>query len=205
MFIKSNIVKKKLWGTTAILNQHLSIPILSQYEKKYFFYLLLYFFSSLYIVQSFPDLHHCSDTDCCLMWGGKKLGRQVFCRCRGIDPSDPVFVLCHSFVFPNVSVLYLCWPRWPCIGIRIHLLPLLFLRVFFAPGLLPAVVTPLPCFIARRLKSKWPNGTPASSGPSAKWFCWKDQGAGREATCLCAILSLEGRMSICIPVELFAV
>ena len=79
---------------------------------------------------------------CCLMWEGKKLGRQVFCRCRGIDPSDPVFVLCHSFVFPNVSVLYLCWPRWPCIGIRIHLLPLLFLQVFFAPGLLPAVVTP---------------------------------------------------------------
>ena len=90
----------------------------------------------------FHDLHHCSDTGCCLMWDGKKLGRQVFCRCRGIDPSDPVFVLCHSFVFPNVSVLYLCWPRWPCIGIRIHLLPLLFLRVFFAPGLLPAVVTP---------------------------------------------------------------
>ena len=105
---------------------------------------MLYFFSSQYIVQSLYFLWSSS-----LQWhrllpdvDGKKLGRQVFCRCRGIDPSDPVFVLCHSFVFPNVSVLYLCWPRWPCIGIRIHLLPLLFLRVFFAPGLLPAVVTP---------------------------------------------------------------
>ena len=41
-----------MWGTIAILNQHLSIPILSQDEKKYFLYLMLYFLASLYIVQS---------------------------------------------------------------------------------------------------------------------------------------------------------
>ena len=191
-----------MWGTIAILNQHLSIPILSQDEKKYFLYVMLYFLASLYIVQSFHDLHHCSDTGCCLMWDGKKLGRQVFCRCRGIDPSDPVFVLCHSFVFPNVSVLYLCWPRWPCIGIRIHLLPLLFLRVFFAPGLPAGRCNTIALFYCKKAQKQMTEWSSCFIGPQCKMILFEGT---FEATCLCAILSLEGRMSICIPVELFAV
>ena len=197
-----------MWGTIAILNQHLSIPILSQDEKKYFLYLMLYFLASLYIVQSLYFSWSSS-----LQW--HRLLPDV-----GWEEARPT-----SFLpLPGN------WPVWPCICIvSLFCISQCICIVFVLTPLAlywnqnPSPSSPLsssllctrstpgrcntifPCFIARRLKSKWPNGTPASSGPSAKWFCWKDQGAGREATCLCAILSLEGRMSICIPVELFAV
>ena len=202
MFIKSNIVKKKLWGTTAILNQHLSIPILSQDEKKYFLYLMLYFFSPLYIVQSLYFLWSSS-----LQW--HRLLPDV-----GWEEARPT-----SFLpLPGN------WPVWPCICIvSLFCISQCICIVFvltplalywnqnpspsspLSSSLLCTRSTPGRCNTIALLLLQEGQMTEWSScfiGPQCKMILFEGT---FEATCLCAILSLEGRMSICIPVELFAV